>query len=124
MRRHHHSIFHTLALFGSMSTLICCAMPALFVTIGAGAALAGLVSTAPQLVWLSEHKIPLFIFAACMLSLSGFLQHRARHAPCPTDRAQAEACRTLRTRGRLVFFFSLGCYAVGFFFAFIAPHLR
>ena len=44
------------SLFASSSTLVCCALPALLVAVGAGAALSSLVSAVPQLVWLSEHK--------------------------------------------------------------------
>jgi hypothetical protein len=45
-----------LSLFTSFSTLICCALPALLVALGAGAVLSTLVSHVPQLVWVSEHK--------------------------------------------------------------------
>jgi copper chaperone CopZ len=51
------------ALLASSGTLVCCALPALFVAVGAGAALSSLVSTVPQLVWLSENKEPLFVVA-------------------------------------------------------------
>jgi hypothetical protein len=39
-----------LSLFASSSTLICCAIPALLVSLGAGAALASLVAVFPQIV--------------------------------------------------------------------------
>jgi len=116
-------VFHTLALFGSFSTLICCALPALFVTLGAGAALIGLVSAVPQLIWLSAHKIPLFIFAGVMLTISGVSRYMSRNAPCPADPAMAKTCGRTRRIGFLVFLFSLAMYASGFFFSFIAPHL-
>lgn len=116
-------LFNSLALFGSMGTLLCCALPALMVALGAGAALAGLVGAVPQLIWLSAHKVPLFIFSAIMLSLAGYAQWRARFAPCPTDPALARACTRLRRRSRMVYVISLTCFATGFFFAFIAPYL-
>ncbi len=116
-------ILHTVALFGSFSTLICCALPALFVSLGAGAALIGLVSTVPQLIWLSVHKIPLFIFAGIMLTISGISRYMSRNAPCPIDPAMAKACDRTRKISLGVFYFSLAMYATGFFFAFIAPYL-
>lgn len=116
-------IVHSLTLFSSFSTLICCALPALFVAIGAGAALAGLVSEVPQLIWLSEHKIPLFVFAGCMLSLSAFLRYNSRNAPCPSDPNKAAACTAMRTGSFYVFVTSLVIYITGLFFAFIAPNL-
>jgi len=57
-----------LSLFTSLGTLLCCALPALFVAIGMGAAFAGLVGAVPQIVWLSEKKLWLFgIGALCLL---------------------------------------------------------
>lgn len=119
----HEGIVPTLALFSSMSTLLCCALPALLVSIGAGAAMIGLVSAVPQLVWLSEHKIQLFIFAGVMLSLSGILRYRNRNAPCPADPMKAKACARLRRISSIIFYISIACYGVGFFFAFIAHRL-
>lgn len=122
-RKIHEGIVPTLALFSSMSTLLCCALPALLVSIGAGAVMIGLVSAVPQLVWLSEHKVQLFIFAGVMLSLSGILRYRNRNAPCPADPLKAEACARLRRISGIIFYISIACYVVGFFFAFIAHRL-
>ncbi len=122
MQRTHHTL-HTLALFGSMSTLVCCALPALFVTLGAGAVLAGVVSTVPQLVWLSQHKIGLFIFSGVMLTLAGVSRYLTRNAPCPADPAKAKSCSRTRRFSFYLYGFSLTLYAIGFFFAFIAPYV-
>ena len=48
-----------LTLFTSGGTLICCALPALLVSLGAGAVMASVVSSVPQIVWFSEHKLSL-----------------------------------------------------------------
>lgn len=112
-----------LSLLTSLGTLVCCALPALFVTLGAGAALAGLVSSFPQLVWLSAHKAAVFSIAGVMLVLAGAVQWKNRHAPCPADPAQALACKRLRMAGRWIWGAALAVYATGFFFAFIAPRI-
>jgi hypothetical protein len=117
------NIVTTLALFGSLSTLICCALPILFVTLGAGAVVAGLVSALPQIVWLSEHKVPLFIFAGLMLLLSGILRYLSRNAPCPIDPVQAKACMSMRRFSSAIFYISLAMYCIGFFFAFVAVYI-
>jgi hypothetical protein len=112
-----------LALLASGSTLICCALPALLVTLGAGAALSTLVSAVPQLVWISEHKLPVFASASVLMALGGWVQWRARSAPCPIDPKLRNAClRTRRFSARL-YVFSLLMLAVGGWFAFIAPWL-
>jgi hypothetical protein len=110
-----------LSLFASSSTLVCCALPALLVAIGAGAALSGLVSAFPQLVWLSEHKVELFTFAGIMLTASGALQWHNRTAPCPTDPALRAACLRTRTTSLRMYYASVAVYAVGGWFAFAQP---
>jgi len=112
-----------LSLFTSVGTLLCCALPALLVTIGAGAVLAGLVSTVPQLVALSTYKIELFAVAGVLIFLTGLYQWKMRNAPCPTDPIQAAACNRMRSINKYVFMLSLLLYSVGFFFAFIAARI-
>lgn len=112
-----------LSLFTSVGTLVCCALPALLVTLGLGATLAGIVGTVPQLVWLSEYKEIVFGGAGFMLLAAGILQWRARNLPCPTDPLQRAACTTSRRWSLVVYFISLGIYAIGVFFAFIAPRV-
>lgn len=89
-------ILEILTILSSFSTLLCCALPALLVSLGAGAALASVVTAVPQLVWLSEHEIQLFAFAGFMLALSGVSTYHNRNAPCPADPAQAKSCMRLR----------------------------
>jgi hypothetical protein len=111
------------SLLSSGGTLVCCALPALLVSVGAGAALSTLVAAVPQLVWFSEHKAAVFGFAGAMLIVAGVLQWRARSLPCPLDPVLAAACtRTRRSSGRL-YLVSLGIFLTGVFFAFVAPLL-
>jgi hypothetical protein len=111
------------ALAASSGTLVCCALPALLVALGAGAALAGLVSVFPQIVWLSEHKAAVFSVALLAMGASGWMQWRNRSAPCPTDPALRDAClRTRRLSARL-FGASLLLLALGAWFAFVQPLL-
>ena len=119
-----HSTLSWLSVFTSSSTLVCCALPALMVAIGAGAALSGLVSAVPQLVWLSEHKGPLFAGAGVLLAAAGVLQWRARQAlVCPTDPALAASCETTKDISIVVWWISVTVYLIGAFFAFAAPLL-
>lgn len=109
------------SLFASSSTLICCALPALLVALGAGAALSSLVSAVPQLVVLSENKVELFAFAGVMLAASGALQWSNRHAPCPTDPALRSTCLRTRATALWVYGASVLLFAVGAWFAFLQP---
>ncbi len=111
------------SLFASSGTLVCCALPALLVALGAGAVLSSLVSAVPQLVWLSEHKEGLFIAAGLMLTASGWLQWRNRTAPCPTDPALRSACLRTRKASARVYGISVMIFAAGGWFAFVQPAL-
>jgi len=110
-----------LALFTSTGTIFCCALPALLVSIGAGAALSSLISVFPQLVILSAYKIPIFIGAFIMLIISGIIQYFVRSLPCPTDKKLAGTCIQTRKVSLIIYVISLGLFATGFVFAFILP---
>ncbi|HEY0060899.1 MAG TPA: hypothetical protein VGC21_02190 [Telluria sp.] len=110
-----------LSLFTSGGTLICCALPALLVSLGAGAALSSLVSAVPQLIWFSLHKDLVFGLGALMLLAAGLLQWRARSLPCPIDPALAATCTATRRASVRVYLFSVLIYLTGVFFAFLAP---
>jgi hypothetical protein len=110
-------------LFATSSTLVCCAIPALLVALGAGAALSSLVSVFPQVVWLSEHKEALFAISGAALAISGWMQWRSRRAPCPVDSRLRDACMRTRKASRRVYVVSLGFYLVGGWFAFVQPLL-
>ena len=114
------TIAPTLSLFTSVGTLLCCALPALLVTLGMGAALAGFVSAVPWITAISDYKEYVFAGAGIMLAVASFLQWRGRNAPCPADPAKAKACSRLRKVSWFILGFSILIYAIGFFFAFLA----
>jgi hypothetical protein len=113
-------VIESVALLGSLGTLLCCAFPAALVSLGAGATVASLVTNVPQVVWLSEHKLPVFSFAGIVLVVSGVTTYINRRAPCPVDPVLAKSCKRLRRLATGVFFTALMLYAIGFYFAFIA----
>lgn len=117
------TIAPTLSLFTSVGTLLCCALPALLVTLGMGAALAGFVSAVPWITAISDYKAYVFVGAGVMLALSTYLQWRGRHAPCPADPAKAKACSRLRKISWGILGFSILIYLIGFFFAFLAADI-
>ena len=85
--------------------------------------MAGLAINVPGLVWVSEHKPQVFIFAGAMLLLNGFLLWNGRNAPCPIDPKLRDACIKGRKASKLMYFVSLAIYSTGAFFAFAAPRL-
>lgn len=112
-----------LTLFASSSTLICCAIPALLVSLGAGAALASLVSIFPQLVWVSENKEIIFLISSLLMVFGGYVQWRNRYAPCPIDPKFRQACLRTRKVSLGIYLISLVILLIGGWFAFIQPLL-
>ncbi len=113
-----------LHLLTSLSTLLCCALPALLVSLGMGALVAGFAPKIPGLIWLSEHKVGLFSLGGALLASSAYYQWRARNLPCPLDPELARACDQSRKFAKWGLLVSVLIYAVGFFFAFVAPYLN
>ena len=105
-------------LLASSATLVCCVLPAVLVSLGAGAALVGLVSAFPQLVWLSEHKGWVFGVAGVLLAASGAMLWHARRLPCPVDPAAARSCMRLRRISHTLYFVAVGSCLLGALFAF------
>ena len=112
-----------LTLFASSSTLICCAVPALLVSLGAGAALASLVAVFPQIVWVSENKEIIFLISTFLMVIGGIVQWRNRYAPCPVDPKLRQACLRTRKVSLGIYLISLILLIIGGWFAFIQPLL-
>ena len=111
------------SLLASSATLLCCVLPAVLVSLGAGATLVSLVSAVPQLVWLSEQKLIVFAVAGALLLASGLMIWRARRLPCPVDPAAARTCTRLRRINVSLYGFALASFLAGATFAFVLPAL-
>lgn len=112
-----------LTLFTSMGTLLCCALPALLVSLGMGAVLAGFLTEFPQLIWFSENKSIVFGVAGILLLASGILQYKMRNAPCPIDPKLRDACLYGRKYAFRVWSVAAILYMVGVLFAFVLPYV-
>ena len=117
------TLLPSLSLFTSLGTLLCCALPALLVTLGLGASLAGLVGSAPWITSFTEYKGLTFAISGVLIILAAFMQWQNRNAPCPADPEKAQACQRLRKMTWVILGISTVIYLIGFFFAFIAVHL-
>ena len=109
------------ALLASSMTLVCCVLPAVLVSVGAGATLVGLISVFPQLVWLSEHKGVVFGLAGLMLTIAGVMLWWARRLPCPAEPAAARQCVRLRALSQRLYGVAAAMYAIAVVFAFVLP---
>lgn len=110
-----------LSLFASSSTLICCALPALFVALGAGATLANLINVFPFLAMLSQYKIYISLFALLAIAIAGYANYKTYHLPCPKDAELGETCMQTRKRSRYVYYSSVGLFLFASIFTYIVP---
>lgn len=112
-----------LALFSSVGTLLCCALPSLLVLLGLGATVASFLSAVPWLVTLSHHKNWVFGFSGVMIAgnviyvyaLAPRLQ--AQGNACSVE--APEACNTASMVSRVVLWVSAALYLIGFLSAYV-----
>jgi hypothetical protein len=117
-----------LALFTSLGTLLCCALPSLFVLLGLGATVASVLSAAPWLISLSHHKGWAFAISGMLIAGNFFYVYRlaprlcgAVGEACPAD--GAAACITASRVSRTALWISAATWVTGFFTAFVLGHL-
>lgn len=112
-----------LSLFSSVGTLLCCALPSLFVLFGLGATVASVLSAAPWLVTMSHHKNWVFIVAGLLISgnfvyVYGFAPAlQARRGAC--DPGDPAGCQMASRFSRFVLGCSAALYLVGVFTAYL-----
>ncbi|NOY66683.1 MAG: hypothetical protein GXP13_04650 [Gammaproteobacteria bacterium] len=110
-------------LFTTTGTLICCALPIIFVTLGMGATVVAMTSTFPFLITLSQHKIWVFAFSGLMLLVSGWLMFRPGRS-CPTDKELGQACSIAHKWNKRIYWTSVTIWAIGFAAAYLLLPLR
>lgn len=112
-----------LAFLTSSGTLVCCALPILLVSLGLGAAVAGLTSSLPWLVTLSQYKIWIFAGSFLLLIVSALLIRRSA-TRCPTEPHLARLCARVNGINRWILGVSAGIWFIGFFTAFLLLPLQ
>ncbi len=112
-----------LSLFTSLSTLLCCALPSLFVLFGLGATVASLLSQAPWLVTMSQHKHWVFVIAGLLISANFVYVYavapkvQAKNGAC--DPNDPTGCQTASRFSRIVLWCSAVLYLIGCFTAYL-----
>lgn len=107
-----------LLLATSASTLVCCVIPIVLVSLGMGAAVAALYGSMPFLTFLGMHKAWVFVLTAAILVLAAWALFRPGRA-CPADPVLAEACATAHKWNVRLFWASVVVWSIGFFAAYL-----
>lgn len=111
-----------LLLFTTSGTLLCCAIPITLVSLGLGATVATMASSAPWLITLSQYKGWMFLLSGSLIALSAWAVYRPGRA-CPVDPELAAACQQADRWNRRFIIFSAAMWAVGFAAAYLLPLL-
>ena len=106
-------------LFTSSTTLVCCALPILLVSLGLGAVSASLFANLPFLVTLAQYKGWMFAGSGTVLILTGWLLFRSGRA-CPIDPEVAELCASAYRWNTRFFWTSTAIWVIGFAAAYLA----
>jgi len=110
-----------ISLLASSTTLICCALPALFVALGAGATLASLTNIFPQLIVISHYKVSISIGTLLILFIAGIFIKKAESLPCPVDPMLRDICLKTRKRSKVMFYTSVIIFLSASFFTYLLP---
>lgn len=107
-----------LSIFGSSSTLLCCALPAMLSIIAGGAAVGALVSTFPWLIPLSRYHNWIFFVAGISLLVNGIFVFRPKgKVACAIT--GGKGCKVAGSFSKWIFWISIVLYGVGVFFTYL-----
>ena len=113
-----------LSLFGSTSTLLCCALPALLSVIAGGAAVSSLVSAFPWLIPLSKHKSWIFLGAGALLILNAIITFYPK-GKVACSITGGKGCEVAGRFTKTIFWISVILYSLGAFTAYaLVPLLK
>lgn len=112
-----------ISLFASSSTLICCALPAVFIVIGAGATFASIISIFPFLVVISKYKVSITLVSLLILVFAGYINYRTYYLPCPADPELGRICLQTRKRSRSIYYFSVILFTFATIFTYFIPNI-
>jgi mercuric ion transport protein len=117
----HLTFLSVVSLFTSVGTLVCCALPALLVTLGMGMTLASLTASIPWLFSMSHYKGIIFVVAGVLLAASVyfiFIRPRKIESCAPG------ACDAAGKYSKAIFWTSFIIYLIGVFTAYLYLPLK
>lgn len=112
------SLLPFFGLFTSISTILCCALPIILVTLGMGAVFASLTASFPFITWLAEKSIYLFAIATILLLIGGYFIF-IKPGSCPADKKLAEMCNKTKKFNKIIWWLSVIILTISFFFKYI-----
>ena len=112
-----------LTLFTTGSTLLCCALPVLLVSLGLGSVVASMNYNIPGLFWLAQHKYWTLVLSGLLLSFLAWIIWRQNQS-CPSNPDLAQYCKTSKKWNKRIFWISAIIWCIGVFFSLVLLPLR
>ena len=112
-----------LTLFFTTTTLVCCALPIVLVSLGLGAVMASLNLQFSGLVFIAQYKYWTLALSAMLLGFLAWLIWRPGQT-CPNNPLLAKACQQSKRWNVRMFNVSLVIWSTGFFFSVLLLPLR
>lgn len=106
-------------LLTSLTTLLCCALPIVLVSLGFGAVWAAIYANFAVVGFIAQHKLWFFAGSAALIVLAAYALYRPGRA-CPADPALAEKCRRADRWNRRLVLASGVIWLTGFAAAYLA----
>jgi hypothetical protein len=116
------ALLNYFSLFGSFSTLICCALPSVLVLLGMGTAVASVLSAAPWLVSFSHHKVWTFSLAGTLIASSFVMTYAIAPRLRGGEMCEADdptTCGEASRVSRVILWCSAVIWSGGFFVAYL-----
>lgn len=117
------SYLRWLTLFVASSTLVCCVLPIVLVSLGFGAVAASLAYNIPGFVFLAEQKMWTLSLSALLLGFLAWMIWRPSQQ-CPADAQLAAYCQQAKRFNKHIFWLSVAIWSIGFFFSVLLLPLR
>lgn len=86
-----------------------------------GGVFVSLTTSVPQIQFIGEYKLFIFIITAFLLAGGFFLMRPAKVVECPIDEDQRNVCQTVKPWTRIILYVSIGFYLLGLLFAYVLP---
>jgi len=109
-----------LILFTTSSTLICCALPIALVSLGLGAVVASVASSAPWLIWLTQKKAWVFGITGLILLITAWALYRPNRS-CPADPKLGKYCTKAHKWNSIIYIISVILWGISFLTSYILP---
>jgi len=110
-------------LFTASSTLLCCAIPILLVSLGLGTVVASMNFNIPGLFWLAQNKFISLAISGLLLTFLAWMIWRPNQS-CPNDIELANYCESSKEWNKRIFLLSVIIWVIGVFFSYILLPLR